>query len=190
MDHRDRSVPGRRGVKGAAAPTVDLAPLLQQDEDHFAYEVVAHALDRSADANRFLDTLFFVLMAAQAVVYAIVLDKIEQYSRLQCQLLLGGFIVAAIGSSLTLLVLKRSAPDAFTMTDGRDSRASRLRHIDQYVAEANGNRRLQIIKTIGLAVSLGLTIAPLVLATTGHLHETKMGAHQRPNSTDRVQKNR
>jgi hypothetical protein len=139
--------------------------------------VVAHALDRSADANRFLDTLFFVLMAGQAAVYAIVLDKVEQYSRLQWQLVLAGFVVAAIGSSLTLFVRKRPDPDAFTMTSPGDFQASRVRYIDQYVAKANGNRRLQIVKTIGLALSLGLTIVPLILATAGRLHGTGIVAH-------------
>jgi hypothetical protein len=89
-DRRHWSAPGRPSVTGEATPTADLTALLQQREEQFAYKVVAHALDRSAEANRFLDTLFFVLMAAQATVYAIALDKIEQYSRLQWQLLLGG----------------------------------------------------------------------------------------------------
>jgi hypothetical protein len=54
----DKSVPGRRSVKGEAAPVVDLTPLLKQHEDQFAYNVISRALDRSADGNRFLDTLF------------------------------------------------------------------------------------------------------------------------------------
>jgi len=152
-----------------------LTPLLQQHEDQFAYEVVAHALDRSADANRFLDTLFFALMAAQAAIYAIILDKIEQYSHLQWQLLLGGFIVAAIGSGLTLLVREGPDPEIFVISFPDNPQRSRHRYIDQYVAKANRNRRLQIVKTIGLALSLGLTIVPLVLATAGRLHGVGIG---------------
>jgi hypothetical protein len=176
LDRPDRSVPGRWSVKGEAGPAVDFTPMLLQHEDQFAYDVVAHALDRSADVNRFLDTLFFALMAAQAAIYAIILDKIEQYSRLQWQLLLGGFIVAAISSSLTLFVREGPDPDAFTITFPGDPRASRLSYIDQYVAKANGNRRLQIVKTVGLTLSLGLTIVPLVLATAGRLHLVAIGA--------------
>jgi hypothetical protein len=152
-----------------------LTPFLQQHEDQFAYEVVAHALDRSADANRFLDTLFFALMAAQAAIYAIILDKIEQYSHLQWQLLLGGFIVAAIGSGLTLLVSEGPDPEIFVISFPDNPQRSRHRYIDQYVAKANRNRRLQIVKTIGLALSLGLTLVPLVLATVGRLHGVGTG---------------
>jgi len=148
---------------------------LQQREEQFAYKVCAHALDRSADANRFLDTLFFALMAAQAAIYAIILDKIEQYPRLQWQLLLGGFIIAAIGSGLTLFVREGPDPDAFATTFPDGPQGSRLRDIDQYVAEASRNKRLQIVKTIVLALSLGLAIVPLVLATTGRLHWIGIG---------------
>lgn len=149
---------------------MDLTPLLKQREDQFAYEVVAHALDRSADANRFLDTLFFALMAAQAAIYAIILDKIEQYSRLQWELLLGGFIVAAIGSGLTLFVREGPDPGVFVMTFPVNPKQSRYLYIDEYVAKANRNERLYIAKTIVLVLSLGLTIVPLVLATAGRLH--------------------
>jgi hypothetical protein len=78
-----------------------LTPLLQQSEEQFGYNVVSRALDRSADTIRFLDTLFFALLAAQAAIYAIILDKIQEYSRLDWELLLGGLVLAMIGSGCT-----------------------------------------------------------------------------------------
>ncbi|MDB5070583.1 MAG: hypothetical protein JWM87_1694 [Candidatus Eremiobacteraeota bacterium] len=174
-DRRARSVQGRRSVKGAEPPAFDLTPLLQQSEEQFGYNVVSRALDRSADAIRFLDTLFFALMAAQGAIYAIILDKIREYPRLDWELLLGGLVLAMIGSGFTLFVRDGPDPDAFAESFPDDPRGSRLQHIDEYTAKAKQNERLQIVKTIVLALSLAMTVVPLVIATTGRIDGVRIG---------------
>lgn len=151
------------------APAADLTPLLQQIDEQFGYNVVSRALDRSADTIRFLDTLFFALMASQAAIYAIILDKIQEYSRLDWELLLGGLFLAMIGTGLTLFVRDGPDPETFAAAFPDDPRGSRLQYIDEYTAKAKQNERLQIAKVIALALALAMTLVPLVLATAGRI---------------------
>jgi hypothetical protein len=144
-----------------------LTPRLQQSDEQFGYEVVSRALDRSADGNRFLDTLFFALMAAQAAIYAIILDKLQEYSALDWELLLAGFIVAIIGTALTLLVRDGPDPERFATIFPDDPTGTRRLFVDKYVADAKKNERLRIAKAFVLTLSLGLTIGPLIIATVG-----------------------
>jgi hypothetical protein len=144
---------------------VPLAPLLRQSEDQFGYEVVSRALYRSADGNRFLDTLFFALMAAQAAIYAIILDKIGEYPAVDWELLLGGFCLAIMGTGLTLLVREGPDPAGFAAGFPDHPERSRRHYVDEYIGKAKRNEQIQVIKTMVLTLSLGLTIAPLVFAT-------------------------
>lgn len=144
-----------------------MAPLLQQNEDQFGYEVVSHALDRSVDGNRYLDTLFFALIAAQATIYAIMLDKLKEYAAADWALLLGGLFLAMIGAGLTLFVRDGPDPEDFAaeLPDGPER--TRNQYINEFIAKANGNERLRAVKVVILAVSLGLTAVPLIIATAG-----------------------
>src|SRR6202011_2269524 len=96
-DHRRTGAPARRRAKGEAATSVDLTLLLQQREEQFAYEVISHALDRSVGRNRFLNTLFFILIAAQGAISAIIRDRIDEYPALDAALL-AGFVFALGGA--------------------------------------------------------------------------------------------
>jgi hypothetical protein len=140
---------------------------LQQSEDQFGYTVISHALDRSADANHLLDTLFLALMAAQAAIYAIVLDKINEYPAADWEMLLSGFILAILGTALTVFVREGPDPADFAADFPDDPQGTRSLYIDKYAARAGVNERLRIAKTVALALSLGLTVVPLVIATAG-----------------------
>ena len=51
-------------------------PLLEQSEQIFAYGFMADAAKRSIDAIRFVDALLIGLMAAQAAILAIYLERL------------------------------------------------------------------------------------------------------------------
>lgn len=146
---------------------VILTPLLQQSDDQFGYTVVSRALDRSADGNRFLDTLFLALMAAQAAIYAIILDKLSEYPVVIWQLLLGAFISAIVGTALTGFVREGPDPEEFALEFPDDPEGTRNRYIDEYIAKAKRNERVRVSKMVVLALSLGLTVVPLIIATAG-----------------------
>lgn len=167
MDRLDRSVPGRRSVKGEAAPAVDLTPLLQQNEDQFAYKVISRSLDRTADGNRFLDTLFFALVAAQAAIFAIILDKIHEYPAVDWILILVGLGLALGGAGLSVFVGDGPDPEEFAAQFPVNPNATRKAYIDRYLVKTNRNERLRTIKIIVLALAAGLTIVPLIIATAG-----------------------
>ena len=142
-----------------------MAPLLQQSEDQFAYEVVSRVLDRSADGNHIIDTLFFALMAAQAAIYAIIFDKVKEYPALDWELLLGGFIVAIGGTALTLFVREAPHVRSFAADFPKDPEGTRRQYIDDYVIKVRQNERIRMVKTIILGISLSMTVVPLVIAT-------------------------
>jgi hypothetical protein len=141
-----------------------VAALLEQSEDQFAYKVFAHALDRSADANRSIDSLFFAWTAAQTAIYAIVLDKIKEHPAVTGSLL-GALILTILGAGLTLFVGEGPDPEEFAGDFPDDPQGTRSKYIDDYIAKANRNERLRVIKTLVLALSIALTIAPLIIAT-------------------------
>ena len=167
------SLHGRPASETPDAPAqsrLDLTPRLQQSDEQFSYEVVSRALDRSADGNRFFDTLFFALMAAQVALYAIVFDKFKVYAVAESELLLAGFILAIFGTALTLLVRDGPNPERFAEDFPADPSGSRRRYVDIHVADAKRNERLRVAKAFVLAASLVLTVGPLIVATAARAH--------------------
>jgi hypothetical protein len=146
---------------------VDLTPLLQQHEDQFAYKVISRALDRTADGNRFLDTLFFALVAAQAAIFAIILDKIHEYPAADWIPMLAGVGLALGGAGLSVFVCDGPDPDEFAADFPVNPNATRKAHIDYFLVKASRNQRLGIVKVILLALAAGLTVVPLIIATAG-----------------------
>jgi hypothetical protein len=128
---------------------------------------MSRVLDRSADGNRFLDTLFFTLLAAQAAIFAIVLDKVSEYPALDWALMLGGFGLALGSAGLSLFVGDGPDPDEFATEFPEDPQGSRIAHIEDYIVKANRNGRLCTMKIIVLALAAAVTIVPLVIATVG-----------------------
>lgn len=149
--------------------TSALVPSLQQSDEQFSYKVVSRALDRSADGNRLLDTLFFALMAAQATLYTIILDKAEDFAA-PSLLLLWGFILAALGTSLTLLVRDGPDPQSFATEFPSDPKGTRSRYVNKYVALAKRNERLHAVKVIALMLAVAMTIGPFIFATVSRAH--------------------
>jgi hypothetical protein len=154
-----------RSGKGEERAALDVIPLLQQKEEQFGYQVMARALDRSADANRFLDTLLFTLMATQAAIYAIILDKIHEYSRTGWEVLLGGLVAAVVGASLTVFVHDGPDPKSFWADFPDQPEQVRREHADAFVSKAEANERLRAIKTLILALAVVMTVASLLIAT-------------------------
>jgi len=140
---------------------------LQQNEDQFAYKVISRALDRTADGNRFLDSLFFALVAAQAAIFAIILDKIHEYPAVDWIPMLVGVGLALAGAGLSVFVGDGPDPNEFAADFPVNPNATRKAHIDHYLVKASRNQRLGIVKVILLAVAAGLTMVPLIIATAG-----------------------
>jgi len=143
----------------------DIRSLLQQSEDHFGYKVIAHALHRSVDAIRFLDSLFCALMASHAAIYAILLDKFHAYPAIGWQLLLAGFIMAILGTALTIFVREAPNPQSFGDDFSDDPDGTRRRYVEDYIVKARRNERLRTVKTSVLGLTLLLTVLPLIIAT-------------------------
>jgi hypothetical protein len=159
--------PVLRSVKGEASRGFDITPLLRQSEDQFAYEVIARGLDRSADGNRFLDTLLFSLMAGQAAIYAIVLDKIREYVPSQWKLLLVAFVLTVAGAALSVFVREGPDPQGFVTDFPDDPEGTRAKYIDAYVPKIKLNDQLRIVKALMLMLSIALTIVFVLVATAG-----------------------
>ena len=147
-----------------------VAPRLQQSDEQFGYKVVSRTLDRSADCSRFVDTLLFALMAVQIAMYALIVDKFKTYAIVQSAQLLAAFVLASFGAALTLLVRDGPNPERFSAEFPLDPKGTRQRYVAIYVASARRNERIRIAKMSILAVSLGLTIGPLVIATATRVH--------------------
>lgn len=144
---------------------MDFTPLLKQHEDQFAYKVISRALDRSADGNRFLDTLFFALVAAQAAIFAIILDKVGEYPPAGWILMLVGLGLALGGAGLSVFVGDGPDPNRFAAEFSVNPDATRKAGIDDYLVKADRNERLGIIKIVVLALAAGFTIVSLIIAT-------------------------
>jgi hypothetical protein len=142
-----------------------LSPLLRQSDEQFGYEVVSRILDRSADAIRFIDTLFFALMASQAAIYAIILDKVQEYPATGWRLLFAGLIVATLGIALTIFVREAPNPRSFVADFPHDPDGTRRRYMANYIVEARRNEQLRIAKAIVLGLALALTVVPVAIAT-------------------------
>lgn len=129
--------------------------------------MIARSLDRSADANRFLDTLLFSLMAGQAAIYAIVLDKIREYGPSQWKLLLAAFILAVAGTALTVLVREGPDPQGFVTDFPDDPEGTRGKYVDAYVPKIRLNDQLRIVKAVMLTLSIALTVIFVLAAAAG-----------------------
>lgn len=144
---------------------MDVLPLLEQSEEQFAYGVVSRALERSADGNHALDALFVGLMAAQAAVYAIVLDKVKEYPAVDWAPLLAAFILAIVGTALSIFVRDAPSLRSFVADFPDDPGGTRRTYIDNYIVKAKANEQLRTAKAIILSIALVMTVIPLVIAT-------------------------
>jgi hypothetical protein len=142
-----------------------LTPLLQQREDVFAYTVISRALERSVDGNHVVDALFVGLMAVQAAVYAIILDKVKEYPAIGWAPLLGAFILAILGTALTVFVREGPHLRSFVADFPDDPEGTRSYYIETYIANARLNDQLRATKTIILGLAIAMTVIPLVIAT-------------------------
>lgn len=145
--------------------SLDLTPLLRQSEEQFAYGVVSRVLERTADGNHVVDAILVGLMAAQAAIYAIVLDKVGEYPAIDWVLLLGAFILAVVGTVLTIFVREAPDPRTFVADFPDDPEGTRRQYIENYIAKARLNDRIRTVKTVFLGVAFAMTVVQLVIAT-------------------------
>jgi len=157
---------------------VDLRPLLEQREEQFAYDVVAGALGRSIAANAQLDLLFVAVMAAVAAVYAIILDKIADYSPAVTWFLIGAFGVSCLGVLLSWCVRDAPDPEKFSKSYPDHPRATRTIYIAEFVRLARQNERIRIFKSILLAGVLIASVAGLTFATADKVNGLRISHHE------------
>jgi hypothetical protein len=150
-------------VKGEAAPPVDLTQLLQQREERFAYTVISRALERSVRGNHAVDARFFILIAAQAAIYTILLDKFKEYPAVAWALL-GAFVLAILGIVLSVFVREVPNPRSL-IADLRDEpEGSRRQYIEHCISNARFNDMLRAAKIIILSLTFAMTVVPLLIA--------------------------
>jgi hypothetical protein len=85
------------------------------------------------------------------------------------ELLLGGFIVAIVGTTLTIFVREAPNPRSFITDFPDDPHGTRRQYIESYIVKARLNERLRTVKAIILSLALALTVVPLVIATASRV---------------------
>jgi hypothetical protein len=141
-----------------------LTQLLRQREELFAYTVTSRALEQSAIRIHAVDTQFFVLMAAQSAIFAIIAHKVKDYPPVGWALLLA-LILAIIGTALTVFVREVPSPRSFVANFADASETTRGQYLESHITNARLNDRLRTAKTIILLLALATTIVPLIIAT-------------------------
>jgi hypothetical protein len=142
---------------------------LEEAEQIFAYQVLADAAKRSMDGVRFIDALLVGLLAAQAAILAIYVDKVrtsEPFAAGIVRPMDWALIVAAVGLVLTFWA--KEGPDAgyFAASFPKDPGATRNAVMKLFERIVDRNGILRVFKVLLLAVSLGVTLWD-VLAATG-----------------------
>jgi hypothetical protein len=142
---------------------------LKETEQIFAYQVLADAARRSLDGVRFIDALLAGLLAAQAAILAVYVDKARSgvpFAAAIVRPMDWALIAAATGLLLTLGT--REGPDAvsFAETFPKDPWAARNAGMKLFEAVVGRNEALRVLKMVCFVVSLGVTLWD-VLAATG-----------------------
>ena len=155
-------------VKGDAAPLGDSYAALQRRQQRFAWAVISRALDGSARQNRAVTTQFFVLIVAQAVIYATMLDNPKSHSIVDWVSILAASILAVLGIALSVLDREGPMPpnSAAQASAGPDD--AWAQYIRNCTSAANFNKRLRLVKTIIFGVAFVLTVVPLIVASLAH----------------------
>jgi hypothetical protein len=152
---------------------------LEQTEQIFAYGVIAEVAKRSVDTIRFVDALLVGLLAAQAAIYAIYLDRGDRF---------GDHIVRGmeIAISITLVAflptfLAQEGPNPVRFRDEfpKAPGPTRLDQIERFVGMARTNSALRFVKLALFLVALALTVGDVVVArTSGTVATATAGAVQ------------
>lgn len=173
------------GVPQASQLATDITvPLLERQEDQFLYHVVEHAADESVKDGEALDIKISALLAAQAAIAAIFIEKGWQY--------VAGAVVFAVltGASMASLWLWKyqRAPNARTFVEDfiENQKAVRAGTILSKLAAIDRNERLVGNRNICYMVLLPVTIAVL-LASLGWYEYNSYENGYRANAAGAVQ---
>ena len=150
---------------------------LEEAEQIFAYQVLGDAAKRSMDGIRFIDALLVGLLAAQAAILAIYVDKVrtsEPFAAGIVRPMDWALIAAAAGLLLTFWA--KEGPDAgyFSEAFPKDPGATRNAVMKLFTRIVDRNGILRVFKVLLLIVSLGVTLWD-VLAATGFAPQGSKG---------------
>jgi hypothetical protein len=165
MEHADRgkfSSPPVGREPTAMQPA--LVGIAEQSDSQFAYGVISRVLDRSVDANRFFDSLLLALIAAQAAIFALLVDKLSEYREFVVVGMLAAGVVAGSAVLLTLAVKEAPDPAAFIKVFPNDPNGTRGSYIDRFVRDTDRNELVRAWKTVLFILALALTLAVSVAA--------------------------
>jgi len=133
---------------------------LSEDDQRFAYAVVAGVLQRSVDRCRFVATLFVGLFAAQAAIVIFVVDKNAGPANHLAFVRLDWAIAIAIGG-VALSMFTRESPESFAFTRAFrfDPIETREIIIEDGIARSRFNNRMGLGQSLLLGSALALTVS-------------------------------
>jgi hypothetical protein len=163
-------------VLGAAArpgpvspPPIESGSLngeLERAEQVFGYNVLADAAKRSVDAIRFLDALFFALLAADVALFAVFQSTSHPHVPKVDLIFKGALVLDVVGFLPTLTLRDVPDPKTFAPAFVRMPERARVHALTELPGAAAWNAILRILKTGLLLCSLACTVTG-VLALPG-----------------------
>jgi hypothetical protein len=150
---------------GDAAPPRHSYLALQRRQERFAWAVISHALNGSARRNRAVTTQFFILIVAQAVIYATMLDKPKNHSIVDWVPIFAASILAILGIALSIFDREGPMPPNSTAQASAGPDDVWTQYIKKCASAANFNKTLRFVKIILLGVAFALTVVPLVITS-------------------------
>jgi hypothetical protein len=138
--------------------TAALDGQLEQAESMFAFHIIERAADRTNDDLRAIDVDLNGLLAGQAAIYAILIDKIDEFPWILRIAFIGAIMLAAFN-----LVLGRGKnvpdPQSFREAHVENTTTAREDVSDVLLRRAAANDRLLVLKRRLFWLALGLTVA-------------------------------
>ena len=136
---------------------------LKQRESVFAFEVLERVADRTIDDLRSVDVNVNGLLAVQAAIYAILIDKLGEFN----SPLRVAFVTVIVLTAANLVLGRgRNVPDPLEFLEmaEQDPTATRARLVATLLERSKGNEGLLVWKRTLFWVALGLTIVISVAA--------------------------
>lgn len=133
-------------------------PRLSDEDERFAYEVIAGSLQRSLDRSRFIATLLVGLFAAQSATHIFLIDKhTELTSPEALQRLDIGLVCAIVGAALSLFLRESPRPRTFKRAFRLAPHVIRSTVMDEAVNRTLFNEILGLGQALLFAASLALS---------------------------------
>lgn len=136
---------------------------LEQSESVFAFEVLERVADRTIDDLRSVDVNVNGLLAVQAAIYAILIDKLGEFN----SPLRIAFVTIIVFTALNLVLGRgRNVPDPLEFLEmaEQDPTVTRSRLVSTLLKRSKANEGLLVWKRTIFWLALGLTIGISVAA--------------------------